>query len=86
MVSKIGAAAQSAPVLLLTSPGPDKDFACPNAGNVCRWGDYAAATPDPSSPTGATHGQVWLTNQWNINSTNTGQSNWRTQNIVAQPG
>lgn len=85
MVSKIGAGAQSAPVLILTSPGPDKDFACASAGEVCRWGDYAAATPDPASPTGGSHGQVWLTNQWNINSTSTAQSNWRTQHVVAKP-
>ncbi len=85
IVSKIGAAAQSAPVLILSSPGPDKDFACAGGGSVCRWGDYAAATPDPASPTTGAHGQVWVTNQWNINSTSTAQSNWRTQNVVTQP-
>lgn len=27
--------------------GPYKNFTCPNTGNVCPWGGYAAATPDP---------------------------------------
>ena len=85
IVSKIGAAAQSASTLVLTSPGPDIDYACKTAGSVCRWGDYAAATPDPSSSATGAHGRVWLTNQWNVNSTNNTIANWRTQNIVAQP-
>ena len=44
MVSKIGAAAQSAPVQITISTAADTGFDC--ADGTCRWGDYAAATPD----------------------------------------
>ena len=85
VVSKVGAGAQTAPVLIKQSPGPDKDFACTGSTSVCRWGDYAAATPDPAaSPTGAV-GLVWGTSQWNINSVSTGQANWRTENFAVAP-
>jgi hypothetical protein len=60
MVSKVGAGAQSAPVLLKASTVPDTNFSC----SPCRWGDYAGATPDPAASLTAEHGEVWLTNQW----------------------
>ena len=43
MVSKIGAGAQSAPVLVKNSPSSYKGFDCPP--NPCRWGDYAGRRP-----------------------------------------
>ena len=48
MVSKIGAGAQSAPVLVKNSPSSYQGFDCPP--NPCRWGDYAGAIagPDPA--------------------------------------
>src|SRR5207247_4500160 len=49
MVSKLGSGAQSAPVLVKSSPGPLSGFDCSSATQFCRWGDYAAATPDPST-------------------------------------
>jgi len=77
MVSKVGAAAQSAPVVVKTSPGPNVTGASPN-----RWGDYSGASPDPT-PVTTTTGVVWLTNQWNIASTGDGDPDWRTWNWAA---
>jgi hypothetical protein len=67
MVSKIGANAQSAFVLIKQSPGPNASFSCsenPIFPAKCRWGDYSGAVPDPNSPTTDTEGRVWLANQW----------------------
>jgi hypothetical protein len=86
MVSKRGADATSAIVTVRTAPGPDVDFSC-SSTVACRWGDYAAATPDPAaSPSGAT-GQVWLTSMWNGDGRVSGTSTtaWRTWNWAAQP-
>jgi hypothetical protein len=46
-----------------TGVGPYRDFTCPDGGNVCRWGDYSSATPDPR-PTSTGRGEVWITNQY----------------------
>jgi len=89
MVSKRGADTTSAPVLVQASTGPNIDFACqPRSSGftVCRWGDYAAATPDPNAPAGQKSGIVWSTNMWNVAGSST-QSNavWRTMNWKSQP-
>jgi hypothetical protein len=69
MISKIGAGAQSAFVMVHQSTTFDNDSSCTNSsGNGCRWGDYGGATPDPAAPAG-THGEVWCTNEW-TNGTN----------------
>jgi hypothetical protein len=65
VASKLGAGPLSAATVLVSTTNPMIDFFCPQAGNKCRWGDYAAATPDPIVPAGATVGQVWVTSQWN---------------------
>jgi hypothetical protein len=65
MVSKVGAGAQSAFVVVKQSTTFDNDFTC---APVCRWGDYGGATPDPTKKTGSV-GEVWLTNEW-TNGTN----------------
>jgi hypothetical protein len=75
----------TAPVLLHSSTTPDIDFACTGGADICRWGDYAAATPDPAPPSGATEGRVWSTQMWNGSSTNTGIANWRTWNSIVSP-
>jgi hypothetical protein len=85
MVSKIGAAAQSGLVLVKASPGGLREFECPSAGNVCRWGDYAGAAPDPQAPNAGAHGRVWLTNGWASGGTSTAQANWRTHIWQAAP-
>ncbi|MGI8867450.1 MAG: hypothetical protein ACR2F6_00995, partial [Mycobacteriales bacterium] len=82
LVSKLGAAAQSAPVTIASSTGPDIGFDC--ASGICRWGDYAAATPDPSPPSGTT-GRVWGTSMLSYSSTDTSSANWETWNFAAKP-
>jgi hypothetical protein len=58
--------------------GPYRDFACPNSGDVCRWGDYSGATPDPAPPSGI-DSAVTITNQWSPGgSMPINQANWRT--------
>src|SRR4029079_12601486 len=84
MVSKIGANAQSAFVLIKQSPGPDEGFDCFELGK-CRWGDYSGAVPDPrASLTGAT-GKVWLTNMWASADTDPLNATWRTWIWKATP-
>jgi hypothetical protein len=85
MVSKVGAAAASAPVSIRASAGANVDFTCTSAGSVCRWGDYSGATPDPVAAEGANHGLVWGLNQWNVNGAATSDPDWRTQIFVAKP-
>jgi hypothetical protein len=82
MVSKVGAGAQSGPVVVKTSPGPLSGFDCSSATRVCRWGDYAAATPDP-----ATANQIWQVSQFAVGSGSgtSGPATSRTQNFVATP-
>jgi hypothetical protein len=82
MVSKVGAGAQSGPVLVKNSPGPLSGFDCDAETLFCRWGDYAAATPDPS-----TANQIWQVSQFAVGSGSgtTGPATSRTQNFVATP-
>lgn len=86
MVSKVGADVQSTFVLIRQSAGPSVDFTCfaPD-GPPCRWGDYAAASPDPAASLTGSHGQVWLTDTYNVSSTNNTNVDWRTQNVGAAP-
>jgi hypothetical protein len=76
MVSKIGAAAQSAFVLVKQSPTFYADFTC---SPTCRWGDYGGATPDPAALATAANGNVWLSNEWENGSA------WMTWNWEAHP-
>ena len=79
MASKIGAGAQSGLVPVRNSSTFYDGFDCGSrAPNLCRWGDYSGATPEPNPPSGQT--RVWLTNQW-VASDRT----WRTWNWVARP-
>ena len=82
MVSKVGAGAQSGPVLVKSSPGPLSGFDCDAETLFCRWGDYAAATPDPS-----TANQIWQVSQFAVGSGSgtTGPATSRTQDFVATP-
>ena len=68
------------------SAGPNVDFTCfaPD-GPPCRWGDYAGASPDPAATLTGSHGQVWLTDTYNVSSTNNTNVDWRTQNVGAAP-
>ena len=76
LVSKVGSGAQSSPALIVISNG-----SCTGV-SVCRWGDYAAATPDPAAPSTSSVGQVWLTSQLHHGGT---QFDWATWNIGAKP-
>jgi len=81
VASKIGAGAQSAWVDVANSGS--QGVVTQNCTNgVCRWGDYAAATPDPSAPASGAAGKVWLTSQLMY-----GPSvfNWATWNVVVNP-
>lgn len=82
MVSKVGAGAQSGAVVVKSSPGPLSGFDCNATTHFCRWGDYAAATPDPS-----TANQIWQVSQFAVGSGSgtTGPATSRTQNFVATP-
>jgi hypothetical protein len=82
MVSKIGGGAQSGFVLVEASLGEDFDHSC----TPCRWGDYAAATPDPAAPQNAATGQVWLTSMFTDDSPpGNPDTDWRTRNWGATP-
>jgi hypothetical protein len=93
MVSKKGKNDQSGQVTVKQSPGPIAGFDCSDPGlgneggsNLCRWGDYASATPDPSSSS-----RIWNVSQWASGSKPacTTQFNcpatWRTQIFIAKP-
>jgi hypothetical protein len=57
VVSKIGTNAQSGLVLVKTG-------AVDSCGQVCRWGDYSAATPDPAADPNGAHGVVWFSQMY----------------------
>ena len=84
MVSKIGGNPQSAPVAVKNSPGPLSGFDCSSVPDIgaCRWGDYAAATPDPS-----TANRIWNVSQFAVGSGSGtgGPATSRTWNFVAKP-
>lgn len=82
MVSKIGAAPQSPPVVVKNSKFALSDFSC--KPQPCRWGDYAAATPDPGASDAETTGQVWLTSQFVRTKKGSG-SKWGSFNWIAKP-
>src|SRR3954447_18789826 len=70
------------PVTVATSAAPDQDFTCFDSRPGCRWGDYAAATPDPDDP----HA-VWGSSQVVGPPSGTAQ-HWRSRNfgVEASPG
>jgi hypothetical protein len=62
-----------------------RDFTCPTAGSTCRWGDYAAANPDPK-PQVAGRGVVWGTNQFSgVNNPPANGPSWRTRIFAHRP-
>ncbi|MFL5825427.1 MAG: hypothetical protein ACJ76V_02770 [Thermoleophilaceae bacterium] len=70
-------------VALGTGSAADIDFTCPNdnSNKTCRWGDYAAATPDPSASN-----VVWGSNQLTgSGGTAGGQAVWTTRNFALTP-
>lgn len=86
IVSKIGSASQSTPVLVKASAAPYLSFDCVDTNSTCHWGDYSGAAPDPkANPTGS-HGVVWAANEWNTTNPNpTSGTAWRTWIFTASP-
>ncbi len=83
MVSQHGTGAQTGFVLVRQSVGPYVDFACGSSvPDVCRWGDYGGAAPDPRRSMG---GQVWLSGEWNDPMTDGTTPTWQTWNWSATP-
>jgi hypothetical protein len=82
MLSKVGAGPQSGSVVVKNSPGPLSGFDCDAEALFCRWGDYAAATPDPSIAN-----RIWQVSQFAVGSGSStlGPATSRTQNFVATP-
>ena len=85
VASKIGTGAISALTTVATSGAADTGFDCiQSKTSVCRWGDYAAATPDPASPTTGTTGLVWGSSMLAAGGSST-SSGWTTQNFEVMP-
>jgi hypothetical protein len=86
VVSKVGSGATSAAVVVNSSAGPLADDGCNSSEHpgVCRWGDYAGASPDPSSDTTQSQGVVWLTNAYSVPHTGS-FSDYRTWNWTVRP-
>jgi PKD repeat protein len=71
-------------VTVATSAAADQDFSCPTVGSAppCRWGDYAAATPDPVAAS-----TVWGTSMLNGPAPAVaGNPQWVTQNFAMSTG
>lgn len=83
MRSKIGSGALSAPVGVKASTTFLNDFTC--VSGTCRWGDYAAATPDPGSPATGTSGAVWSTTNFVQTTGSSSGAGWGTWNWAARP-
>jgi len=88
IVSKKGGNSQSGQVLVKSSPGPLGGFDCFDSSDPtapCRWGDYAAATPDPKDKS-----KIWNVSQWASGELPTCPgfsclATWRSQNFIASP-
>jgi hypothetical protein len=84
MVSKIRGGSQSGEVFVRNSNvNFMNDRTC--SSGLCRWGDYAAATPDPATAGTATLGQVWLTSNFVRTTGSSSSSGWGSHNWAARP-
>jgi hypothetical protein len=84
VASKIGTNAISALTSIATSTAADTGFDC-SGTNVCRWGDYAGASPDPAAPTTGTHGQVWGSSMMSASGGSASSAGWTTRNFAVKP-
>ena len=85
MVSKVRGEPRSRIVMVRQSPGPYEAFDCTGANDVCRWGDYSGAVPDPAAPLSGGTGAVWLTNEWTSGVPSAVTAPWRTWIWKAKP-
>ncbi len=78
MVSKVGDGLRSPSATVKSSTGADSDPSCPMSFShrLCRWGDYAGASPDPYY-SGSSRGKVWLANQWVTKNSSDRDVDWR---------
>ena len=82
MVSKVGGKLQSGQVVVKASTGQLSGFDCDATTHFCRWGDYAAVTPDPS-----TANRMWNVSQFAVGSGSgdSGLATSRTWNFIVKP-
>jgi hypothetical protein len=85
VASKIGAGPVSALSKVAASTAADTGFDCSNSAHLCRWGDYAAATPDPAAPTTGTTGEVWGSSMLGAAGGSASSSGWTTRNFAIMP-
>jgi hypothetical protein len=87
VASKIGANAVSALKLVATSTAADTGGDCMTTTNpnLCRWGDYAGASPDPAAPTTGTTGQVWGSSMLSAPGGSSTSSGWTSRNFAVKP-
>jgi hypothetical protein len=81
MVSKVGAAPQSPEALVKSSGTFYRGLGC--SGDLCRWGEYAGATPDPIPASGPS--RVWLVNQFAFSPSSPTAAGWKPWNWIAVP-
>jgi hypothetical protein len=83
--SKIGSGAVSSLTQVAASAASDTGFDCIQDAGMCRWGDYAAATPDPAAPATGTTGQVWGSSMLAASGGSASSSGWTTRNFAIKP-
>ena len=83
--SKTGPSPVSALTRVAASAASDTGFDCIQDAGLCRWGDYAAATPDPAAPTTGTTGQVWGSSMLAAPGGSASSSGWTTRNFAIKP-
>lgn len=85
VASKIGTGAISPLTTLATSTAADTGFDCIQDNGTCRWGDYAATTPDPAAPATGAAGQVWGSSMLAAPGGGASSSGWTTRNFAIKP-
>jgi len=85
VASKIGPNPVSSLSQIAASGAADTGFDCIMSGGLCRWGDYAAATPDPAAPATAATGQVWGSSMLAASGGSISSSGWTTRNFAIKP-
>jgi hypothetical protein len=85
VASKIGPNPVSSLTRIAASRAADTGFDCITSGGLCRWGDYAAATPDPAAPATGTAGQVWGSSMLAALGGSASSSGWTTRNFAIKP-
>jgi hypothetical protein len=85
VASKIGSGAISSLSTIANSAAGGTGFDCLQDGGLCRWGDYAAATPDPAAPATGMAGKVWGSSMLGAPGGSASSSGWTTRNFAINP-